>query len=268
MNDNKIINKELYFYNKNIQKTILAFSNIFTNFYVDIGSNDEEKLQSCGVINLNGDQSIINILSGGSQNEMINLPLLGIRFKGLIPNDQDVHGKNVVIREVYSSSKDPSKKVAQYNIKPMAYWANMSVEIVTSDEDHMYALLEQILTLFDPTLSLATSDKFNNWQRITTVELTDVSATYTNTILDNQAMYMTDLEFKVNIWLGLPSVVKKNIIKQIEFNIGNPSPTLRYDKTLHKLVPYIIPNGSGKTEYTDNFGGDPTIIQEEVTNEK
>ncbi|MFA5490436.1 MAG: tail sheath stabilizer and completion protein, partial [Candidimonas sp.] len=105
---------------------------------------------------------------------------------------------------------------------PVPYVLTMEVDIWTSNMDNKLQLLEQILTLYNPSLDLQTSTNPIDWTMLTKVELQD-----SITLSDRQIPVGTDdnldiarLVFAVDIWLSPPAKVKRQkIIHQIVTNI-------------------------------------------------
>jgi len=95
-------------------------------------------------------------------------------------------------------------------LMPVPYKMGITLDIWTSNTNQKMQLLEQMLTLFNPSLEVQSTDNFIDWTSLTVVELESVTWTSrTVPIGTDNPIDMATIKFSIPIWLSSPIKVKK-----------------------------------------------------------
>ena len=96
---------------------------------------------------------------------------------------------------------------------PVPYNLTMQVDVWTSNTDQKFQLLEQILTLYNPSIDLNSTDNPFDWTRLTVVEMT--ATQWTNRSIPTGAEDIIDiatLTFKMPVHLTVPARVSRQTL--------------------------------------------------------
>lgn len=119
----------------------------------------------------------------------------------------------------------------QYTVErlmPTPYDLSLKVDIWTANTDQKLQILEQILTLFNPSLEIQTTDNYIDWTSLSVVELGDVVFSSRSIPVGTQsAIDIASLNLKTPVWLSPPAKIKQlgiitNIIANIYENKSDP----------------------------------------------
>ena len=119
---------------------------------------------------------------------------------------------------------------------PVPYDLTINVDVWCSNTEQKLQLLEQVLTLFNPTVEIQSNTNPLDWTNITVVELIDIqwSSRSVPQGVDSQLDIAT-LIFQVPIWINPPAKVKKqSIIHSIinRIHLDDNLTDLEYDKNM------------------------------------
>lgn len=107
-------------------------------------------------------------------------------------------------------------------LMPTPYALTVKADVWTSDTDQKLQILEQILTLFNPSLEIQTTDNYIDWTSLTVVYLSNVNWT-SRSVPQNTTETEIDiatLTFDTPIWISAPAKVKKlGVITSVISNI-------------------------------------------------
>lgn len=213
-----------FFYAEQVKLYITHFMAIFSGFQVVTGKREDGEYKMLNVPIRYGDPDRVAayIKAGATQNKIIRLPLMSVTYNEFQLDDTLRKGVNVERRNVYL----PRKGLFPNDIKtlrqwmPVPYRLGAELTIHTSNTDQQLQLLEQILVLFDPTLTLQTNDNTFDWTRLTTVRMDGIN-------LDNNAPSGTDknmrivrIQFSMPIYLSIPANLKDEYVRDIMVRIG------------------------------------------------
>jgi hypothetical protein len=171
------------------------------------------------------------ILKGGSQNTSLPSPMMSawiVEMKIAPDRRQDPAFEstvNAIERNVVGN--DYGKQVGnRYTINrymPVPYDLTMQLDIWTTTTTTKLQILEQILTIFNPSIQLQQNANKLDWTSIFEVELTQV--TWSNTGVPpgpDQPREVASLQFRVPIWINPPAKVKRiKLIEEIVVNINS-----------------------------------------------
>lgn len=222
-----------YFYGGQFRRVLLHVINTFNGFQVqngvDANMNPKYKTVPCLYADMN--RMTQYDIAQGSENILNSAPYMTInvrtfkidRANTTSPAAQDVVlGKNKQdpITGQYSKELDTVYHVKRYNPVPWVF--EFDLNIWTTTLTNKMELLEQIITLFNPSVQLQLSTNPLDWTGYSNIELTDSEFSSrtvpqgTDTELD-----VARLTFKTTVWFSLPAQQEKAVlINQIVDNIN------------------------------------------------
>jgi hypothetical protein len=224
-----------YFYDDQIRRFLLQFARIFSNFDVEFGTNEAGQGPGSTVDTLvrvpvrYGDASrqAQTILQNNSANDMPATPLMTFYVTDLKydrPRMQEPYFvQNMTVRQRTYDPDTDSYETTQGNaftierIMPVPYEMTINLDIWTSNTNQKMQLLEQILTLFNPSLEIQSTDNYIDWTSLTVLYLKDVRwSSRTVPIGTDNPIDIATLSFTLPMWITPPAKVKKlGVIERI-----------------------------------------------------
>jgi hypothetical protein len=243
----KDISLDNYYYNSQFRKHIIQFMAIFSGLKVSIGKNDlgsSSNLITVPIIHGTRDRVVSYILSEQTQNKMLRVPLMAARLTGLSLFMERLAGQGQERKDIKlpRGGSIPDDLQEHAMLKPIPYEATMELDLLASNTDQHFQMLEQILLLFNPVLQLQTSDAYGNQSSITTVTLESIDLNEEVPAGTEQRIITSTLRFTCVVYLSAPVNLKNEIIKSIMLRISatdsiNETP---YEINDGKIDPFII----------------------------
>jgi hypothetical protein len=103
---------------------------------------------------------------------------------------------------------------------PIPYNFDFDLAIMTTNLDEHWQILEQILVLFDPSLTIQTSTDTFDWKKLHTVDLTGINSEQNYPVGGDRRIIVTTLQFVAKGWLALPAKIRNDFIKNIQLRVG------------------------------------------------
>ena len=126
------------------------------------------------------------------------------------------HVSKLNVRQRTYDSETDSYDTTQGNaftierLMPVPYKLGITLDIWTSNTNQKMQLLEQLLTLFNPSLEVQSTDNFIDWTSLSVVDLESVTWTSrTVPIGTDNPIDMATIKFSLPVWLSSPAKVKK-----------------------------------------------------------
>ena len=224
-----------FFYDQQLRRFLLQFARIFSNFDVEYGANEAgQGLGSEGDTLIRvpvryGDASrqAQTILQNNSANDMPSTPLMTFYITDLKydrPRMQEPYFvNNISVRQRTYDPNTDSYETTQGNAftieraMPVPYEMTINLDIWTSNTNQKMQLLEQILTLFNPSLEIQSTDNYIDWTSLTVLYLKDVRwSSRTIPIGTDNPIDVATLSFTLPMWITPPAKVKKlGVIERI-----------------------------------------------------
>ena len=224
-----------FFYDEQLRRFLLQFARIFSNFDVEYGGNEagqgpgseSDTLVRVPVRYGDASRQAQTILQNNSMNDMPSTPLMTFYITDLkydrprIQEPYFISKINVRQRtwdadtETYETTQGNAFTVER--LMPVPYELTINLDIWTSNTNQKFQLLEQITTLFNPSLEIQSTDNYIDWTSLTALYLKDVrwSSRVIPVNADNPIDVAT-LSFTLPIWLTPPAKVKKlGVIERI-----------------------------------------------------
>jgi hypothetical protein len=229
-----------YFYAGQIQAMVQQCIRVFSNFYYMTGANANGDSQLVPIPCKWGDASrmVANIMRNNSENTAISAPMFAVYIKSfsLAPDKRKFPvGESTL--QVSERAMDPvtgrytDELGTQYQVDRLMavpYDVRIEVDYYFTNASQQWQALEQILLLFNPSISIQFNENPMDWGALTDMELEDV-------VYNSRAIPAgTDLD-QINImsftfvikpfWLNPPAKVKKLIqIRTIIADTGFDDP--------------------------------------------
>jgi hypothetical protein len=215
---------QAYFYDEQLRRFLLQFTRIVSNFQIEYG-NETNGVNQAALIRVpvrygDASRNAQVIIQENSRNSMPASPLMTFYISSLDydrPRMQEPYfvSKVNVRQRTYDSETDTFEPT-QGNaftierLMPVPYKLGITLDIWTSNTNQKMQLLEQMLTLFNPSLEVQSTDNFIDWTSLTVVELDSITWTSrTIPINADNPIDMATIKFNIPIWLSSPIKVKK-----------------------------------------------------------
>jgi hypothetical protein len=207
---------------------LLQFARIFSNFDVEYGANEagqgpgseSDTLVRVPVRYGDASRQAQTILQNNSANDMPSTPMMSFYITDLKYDRERMQEpyfvSNIQVRQRTYDVATDSYETTQGNAftieraMPVPYELTINLDIWTSNTNQKMQLLEQILTLFNPSLEIQSTDNYIDWTSLTVLYLKD--SRWTNKTVPVNADTSIDistLTFTLPMWITPPAKVKK-----------------------------------------------------------
>ena len=213
-----------FFYDDQIRRFLLQFTRVISGFQVEYGrdSADPSRMALLRVPVRYGDatRNAQTIIQENSANNLPSTPLMTFYINALDydrPRMQEpYHVNKVSVRQRTYDSATETYETTQGNaftverLMPVPYKLGITLDIWTSNTNQKFQLLEQMLTLFNPSLEVQSTDNFLDWTSLSVIELESTQWT-SRTIPQGteNPIDISTLRFSLPIWISSPAKVKK-----------------------------------------------------------
>jgi len=173
------------------------------------------------------------IIQENSANSLPATPLMTFYVAALDydrPRMQEpYHVSKIAVRQrTYDESTDTFERTqgnafSIERLMPVPYKLTLNLDIWTSNTNQKFQLLEQILTLFNPSLEIQSTDNYIDWTSLSVVELESVQwSSRTIPMGTENPIDIATLRFNLPIWISSPAKVKKlGVIERVIASIYN-----------------------------------------------
>jgi hypothetical protein len=213
-----------YFYDEQIRRFLLQFTRIFSGFQIEYG-RDENNPEAAALLRVPiryGDSSrqAQTILQENSASSLPSTPLMTFYIAALNydrPRMQEPYFVSKVnVRQRTYDTATETYETTQGNaftierLMPVPYALTLNLDLWTSNTNQKLQLMEQILTLFNPSLEIQSTDNYLDWTSLSVVELESVNwSSRTIPIGTENPIDIATLRFNLPIWISPPAKVKK-----------------------------------------------------------
>ena len=213
-----------FFYDEQIRRFLLQFTRIMSNFQVEYG-NETDGPNRAALLRVpvrygDASRNAQTVLQNNSANQLPSTPLMTFYITSLDydrPRMQEPYfvSKTSVRQRTYDSSTE-TYETTQGNaftierLMPVPYKLGITLDIWTSNTNQKFQLLEQLLTLFNPSLEVQSTDNYLDWTSLSVVELESTQwSSRTIPIGTENPIDICTLKFSLPIWISSPAKVKK-----------------------------------------------------------
>lgn len=222
--DNAILND--YYYQAQIRKYMIQFMAIFSGMQVSVGKNrfnEEPKLMRVPIIHGTKDRVVAAILTSNSPNIPTKLPVMVANVMSVQIAQDRMKGQGTTLTNVDFPRggvfPDDLKTVTK--LMPIPYYFGVELNLLSSNLQQKYEMLEQILLLFRPDLWFQTSDDRNDWTAINAVQLNNLNLEDNYPPGSEARILSTTLEFQFVAYISAPAIIRDNVIQKIQVRIQN-----------------------------------------------
>ena len=212
-----------FFYDEQIRRFLLQFTRVFSNFQVEYGRTEDNTAKALYRVPVRyGDatRQAQTIIQQNSANSLPSTPLMTFHVTNLnyardrIQEPYYIEKQNV--RQRLWDTESESYETTQGNaftiekLMPVPFDLEVNLDIWTSNTNQKLQLLEQILTLFNPSLEIQSTENFIDWTSLSVMYLEQVTWSSRSIPMGtDDAIDIATLRFVMPIWISPPAKVKK-----------------------------------------------------------
>lgn len=215
-----------YWYNAQIRHLILCTIRLFSNFSISDGIDDRgnQILRRIPCTFMTSDKSAATELMSNTDTYVQSAPRMILTISSLKMNSEKMGGSPYYNYESEFTEKEFDEELGNYinkpgdtyhvtRLNPIPLGVTFKLYILSTMVSQKLQLLEQIRTLFTPTLELQTSENPLDWSRLTAITMTDINWSSKGTMnLDTTNFDMMDFTFEIDMNLDLPAIVEHSKI--------------------------------------------------------
>jgi len=212
-----------FFYDEQIRRFLLQFTRVFSNFQVEYGrteDNTQKALYRVPVRYGDATRQAQTIIQQNSANSLPSTPLMTFHVTNLnyardrIQDPTFVQKQNV--RQRYWDTQSQEYETTQgtaftiEKLMPVPFDLEVNLDIWTSNTNQKLQLLEQLLTLFNPSLEIQSTENFIDWTSLSVMYLEQV--TWSSRSIPqgtDDPIDIATLRFVMPIYISPPAKVKK-----------------------------------------------------------
>lgn len=206
-----------YRYNAQFEKSIGQFMRVFTGFQVrdevDRGSGFVTRRVPVKYSTI--DRVVADLQSKRDSFSATTLPLMVVNMDSFVMDVEEFGPK--YHKDQFGTEETPTESITRL-IGPSVVM-NMSLSIIASSRNELLQLVEQILLIFNPKITINIDDSLTNADYITEISLSDISEETIMPVGTGNSSPMMTMNFKVPFRLKYPHKIDDNIITQIIMNI-------------------------------------------------
>ena len=211
-----------FFYDQQIRRFLIQFARIFSNFSVEYGGTNPDTQALVRVPVRYGDASrqAQTIIQENSASNMPSTPLISFYITALeYARDrmqEPYHVNKVQVRQRTYDPDSQTYETTQGNafsierLMPVPYNLTINADFWTSNTNQKFQLIEQIATLFNPSLEIQSTDSYLDWTSLSVVELERINfSSRTVPVGTENPIDIMTLTFNIPIWISSPAKIKK-----------------------------------------------------------
>jgi len=211
-----------YFYDGQIRRFVSQFIRMVSNFYVEFGadSNGVTRYQRVPVMYGDASRQVAQILRNNSENTLNAVPAMAVYISGLAYDLTRLQDPSLVqTMQIRQRHYDPvtgtydNGQGEAYTVErmmPSPFKLTLKMDVWTSNTEQKLQLIEQLTTMFNPTMEIQSTDNYIDWTSLSYAQLTDVSwSSRTVPSSGEEAIDVASMTFELPIWISTNIKVKK-----------------------------------------------------------
>jgi len=211
-----------FFYDNQIRRFLLQFAKIFSNWYVTKGKDPNGNDILIRVPVMYGDQSrqVSTIIANNSASNLPAAPIITYWISGLEYNQSWMQDptfvEKVQVRQRAYNTDTQSYETVQgqaftvERLMPVPYTLRMQVDFWTTNYNQKLQLIEQLGTLFNPSLEIQSTDNFIDWTSLSVVYQDGLTfSSRSIPVGTGNPIDVLSWKFYMPIWLSTSSKLKK-----------------------------------------------------------
>lgn len=220
----------MHFYDGQLRRYLTQVIRLLSNFVVKY---NDGTLVRVPVMYGDPDRQAATVVNQNSENTVMGAPRIAVYINDLDLSRERL-GDSTYVGKLNIRERGVDTETGEYNnsqganytverLMPTPFDLSLKVDIWSTSTDQKLQILEQILTLFNPSLEIQTTDNYIDWTSLSVVELLDVTFSSRSVpVGTNSTIDIATLNLKTPIWLSPPAKIKKlGIITNIIANIYN-----------------------------------------------
>ena len=259
-----------HFYDGQIRRYVTQMVRLMSNFSVKQGAD----LKQVPVMYGDLTRQVANIIRDNSENKIPTAPRMAVYVSNLEMDrsrtaDSSYVSKLNIRERAYDEDGEEylnyqGKNYTVERLMPTPYTLGFTVDLWSSNTDQKLQMLEQILTLFNPSLEIQTTDNYVDWTSLSVVNLEGVTFSSRSIPVGvDSDIDVATITFSTPIYLSPPIKVKRlgvitNIITSIfnedtgTIDLGMSMPELNaYDDSIVPGAKYVDGKISSQTDAAD-----------------
>lgn len=211
-----------FFYDNQIRRFLLQFAKIFSNWYVTKGKDPAGNDILVRVPMMYGDSSrqASTIIANNSASNLPSAPLITYYISGLEYDQRRTQDptflEKVNVRQRAYNEETQSYETTQgqaftiERLMPVPYTLRITVDFWTTNYNQKLELIEQLGTLFNPSLEIQSTDNFIDWTSLSVVYQDGL--TFSSRTIPQGTGNPIDVmtwKFYMPIWISTSSKLKK-----------------------------------------------------------
>jgi hypothetical protein len=247
-----------FFYDNQIRRFLIQFAKIFSNWYVTKGKDPNGNDILVRVPIMYGDQSrqASTVIANNSASNLPSAPLITYYISGL-EYDQRRTQDPTYIDRINVRQRKYNEDTGQYEsvqgqaftverLMPVPYTLRVTVDFWTTNYNQKLELIEQLGTLFNPSMEIQSTDNFIDWTSLSVVYQDGL--TFSSRTIPQGTANPIDVmswKFYMPIWISTAAKLKKmGVIEKIIASIykGTALQDIQNDDLLlgtrQKITPY------------------------------
>jgi hypothetical protein len=247
-----------FFYDNQVRRFLIQFAKIFSNWQVTKGKdpNGNDILVRVPVMYGDSSRQASTILANNSASNLPSAPLITYYITGLEYDQKRTQDPTFVDKlqvrqraynaETQSYEQTQGQAFTVERLMPVPYTLRLSVDFWTTNYNQKLELIEQLGTLFNPSLEIQSTDNFIDWTSLSVVYQDGL--TFSSRQIPQGTGNPIDVmtwKFYIPIWLSTAAKLKKmGVIQKIIASIyqGNALQDIQDDDLLlgtrQKITPY------------------------------
>jgi hypothetical protein len=247
-----------YFSDNQIRRFLIQFAKIFSSWYVTKGKDPAGHPILVRVPVMYGDSSrqAATIIANNSASNLPSAPLITYYITGLEYDQRRTQDPTFVDRinvrqrtynsETLAYEQTQGQAFTVERLMPVPYTLRITVDMWTTNYNQKLELIEQLGTLFNPSLEIQSTDNFIDWTSLSVVYQDGL--TFSSRSIPQGSGNPIDVlswKFYIPIWISTASKLKKlGVVEKIIASIfkGNALSDIQDDDLLlgtrQKITPY------------------------------
>ena len=211
-----------FFYDNQVRRFLLQFAKIFSNWYVTKGKdpNGNDILVRVPVMYGDSSRQASTIIANNSASNLPSAPLISYYITGLEydqrrTQDPTFIDKIQVRQRAYNTETQTFEQVQGQaftveRLMPVPYTLRLTVDFWTTNYNQKLEIIEQLGTLFNPSLEIQSTDNFIDWTSLSVVYQDGLTFTSrTIPVGTNNPIDVMSWKFYIPIWLSTSAKLKK-----------------------------------------------------------
>lgn len=211
-----------YTFDNQFEKYIGQFMRVFSGFQTKDGvtRDGDDHLKRVPIVYGNMSRVVASVLNNRESFSSSVIPMMAANLASIEADDErkkpSAHHDSIAITK-------NDTKVALERLNGPPFNMNMELSIYASSTTEMFSIMEQILLIFNPRVSIQVDNKIANSDYITEISLTGIQPEIQYPMGQNKDIIMMTLTFKVPVRLRYPYATDGNVINEIMLNIFDDS---------------------------------------------